>query len=340
MDPHRAEVVYLRAGEHRSEVDIAMSEVSTRRIRGLMVDGRTGTAVAVAQLVLIERSAAPIQHPYRTVEIKNGRFDLRGVRPGSYYLIGASLGGQPHLTGRIVLDVDSENRDGLVLPLMPDMEISGRVLERGSLDEIQKGISGVTVTLRPEAPASAGPEYVPMATRDALSFPPIVATSTNGVLRFRGIHPWQYSVELLHPFEDSYVESIRLGGIDLMTDGLTMGQELLDELEVVLAAPGARVDGQVLDRMERPAVALRVVLIPEDRERRSLYRHTWTDEDGRFQMKNLSPGNYDLFAWEFVENEMWLDRDFLRLYEDKGVAIRLEKGRRALVTLHTIPPWH
>jgi hypothetical protein len=125
-----------------------------------------------------------------------------------------------------------------------------------------------------------------------------------------------------------------------MTDGLTMGQELLDELEVVLAAPGARVDGQVLDRMERPAVALRVVLIPEDRERRSLYRHTWTDEDGRFQMKNLSPGNYDLFAWEFVENEMWLDRDFLRLYEDKGVAIRLEKGRRALVTLHTIPPWH
>jgi hypothetical protein len=339
-DGDAAQVLYLKAGEHKGNIDIVVSKVHTRRVRGSIVDARTGNPIRFAQLGLmnsrsrLENAPSPL---YRTVAITDGRFDLRSVLPGRYDLVVESA--SPRLIGHLVLDVNEDDIEGLFVPLRAGLDLSARVSGEASSGVEKIDISRARVTLKPQLPAVVGPTHIPAARAETLAFPPVTAAPTNGLLVLRGIQPWRYSVEVSHPFDDAYVKSIRLGSVDVLARGLTVEGPFAEQLEVVLASPGGRIEGQVLDAKDMPADILRVVLIPDQRERRDLYRHVWTDNAGRFEMRNLPPGDYQLFAWEFVDNEMWLDRDFLRLYEGKGIPVRLEEGGRRILKVNAIPPW-
>jgi hypothetical protein len=301
----------------------------------LIVNASTGTA-ARASLTLVNRHALPGDAPYRRAETTDGRFDLRSVLPGAYYLTATTNG--ELLTGSLALNVSTEDRDGLILGLTAGHNLSGKVLAEGAL--AATNLAAVAVTLKPVPPALPGPAHDPVVESNTTLVMPVVrSTSRNGMLTFRDVRPWNYSVEVSHPFEEAYVKSIRLGTVDVLAAGLTLEGPPVDTLEVVLSSPGGRIEGVVFDSAQRTADGFRVVLIPERRERRDLYREVWTDNNGRFEILNLPPENYQLFAWEFEEYQMWLDPHFLRLYEGKGVPVRIEKGSRAIVKLQAIPPW-
>ena len=338
-DEHAAEVIYLKAGERKSNVDVVVKKVNTRRVNGSLIDAQSGAAVLSAQLVLIQQGWMPGYPPYRTLSTSNGRFDLRGVLPGTYYLITAKTGGPPRLTGRIAIEVDEKNVEGLVIPLNEDVNLSGRVTLEGSLGTATPNPSRVAVMLTPTPPATPGPAHFPVSWREIFTLPPVYSESVNGLLDFRGIPSWDYAINISHPFEDSYVKTIRLGGLALPSSRMTINGPVGGELEVVLGAPAGRIEGQVLDSARNPAGALNVVLIPEQRERRDLYRQVWTDDQGNFQMKNLPPGDFQVFAWEDVDNEMWFDRDFLVLYEGQGVPVRIAEGSRISLKVQAIPRW-
>jgi hypothetical protein len=54
-------------------------------------------------------------------------------------------------------------------------------------------------------------------------------------------------------------------------------------------------------------------------------------------MRNVTPGDYTLFAWEQMERGSYLDPDFLGQYEDRGQAVHLEEGGHVTVQLDAIP---
>ncbi len=339
-DGDAAQVLYLRAGEERGNVDIVASKVHTLRVRGSIVDARTGETIRFAQLCLMDarrRSENPSGSLYRTVAITDGRFDLRGVLPGTYDLVVES--NSHRLVGHIVLEVKEDNIEGLLVPVRAGVDLSVRVSGEVSPGVQKIDISRARVTLKPQPPAAVGPPHIPAAATEALAFPPVAASRNNGLLVLRGIQPWRYSVEVSHPFDDAYVKSIRLGSVNVIARGLTVEGPFDEELDLVLAAPAGRIEGQVFDSKNMPADMLRVVLIPEQRERRDLYRNVWTDDAGRFEIRNLPPGDYRLFAWEFVDQDAWLDSDFLRLYEAKGIPVRLQEGSRRILNVVAIPPW-
>jgi hypothetical protein len=221
-----------------------------------------------------------------------------------------------------------------------------------------KDVSNVTVTLRPDAPSTTGllpsptfiaPEvrgaflYSESGLRPTLEIPPVRGTLNNGVLEFRGISPWDYAIEVGHPFENAYVKAIRLGKFDVLAEGLHVEGPLQGELEIELAAPAGHIQGHMLDAAQKPISALRVVLLPDAPRRRGhqrLQRSTLTDDAGYFQFGQLPPGDYRVFAWEFTEDGSWLDADFIRLYEDKGVRVHIEEGSRENLEIRPIPPWY
>ena len=84
---------------------------------------------------------------------------------------------------------------------------------------------------------------------------------------------------------------------------------------------------------------MRVVLLPDkdNRRRRDLYRTVLPDREGKFQIRNLPPGDYPVFAWEFVEDDAWPDPNYLALYEGKGVPVHIEESTPRKLTLQTIP---
>src|SRR5262249_49402243 len=110
-------------------------------------------------------------------------------------------------------------------------------------------------------------------------------------------------------------------------------------LEIVIGTNASRVNGIVVDSRQQPLSNRTVVLVPDvrHRHRADLYKVASTDSSGRFQMRGITPGNYQLFAWENVETGAWQDSDFIRAYEDRGKLMQLNEGRDESVQLTVIP---
>jgi protocatechuate 3,4-dioxygenase beta subunit len=353
-DEPEARAVDLRAGGRIDSIDVVVSKVHIRRVQGLVVNPETGLTVP-SQLLWFRSGALRGSPPLLTIEAVSGSFDVRNMLPGSYTIVALSKDGNPPLKGFLALNVAADDLNGLRIPVTPGFQLKGRVAIPASTGNAND-LSKVIVTLRPDAPSTTGllpsptwlaPEiqgavfYSEAGLLPTLEVPPVRSTLNNGALEFRRISPWNYQVEVRQPFEDAYVKSIRLGKVDLLAEGLHVEGPLQGELEIELAAPAGHIEGHVLDGAQKPVNALRVVLMREATRRggQDLQRTTLTDEAGHFQFEQLSPGDYRVFAWEFAEDGSWLDADFIRLYEDKGVPVHIEQGSRETLEIRPIPPW-
>jgi hypothetical protein len=82
-----------------------------------------------------------------------------------------------------------------------------------------------------------------------------------------------------------------------------------------------------------------VVVVPDParRKRYDLFRQATSDSSGRIHLDNVVPGDYKVFAWEVVESNAWTDPDFLRSYENNGVAVKVTEGGRGATDVQVIP---
>jgi hypothetical protein len=80
------------------------------------------------------------------------------------------------------------------------------------------------------------------------------------------------------------------------------------------------------------------VLIPDPNHRQesNLFRDATTDQDGRFTIRGIKPGDYKLFAWDDIEPGIWWDPQFLSHYEAKGEDVKVEANGHLSVNPHVI----
>lgn len=144
--------------------------------------------------------------------------------------------------------------------------------------------------------------------------------------------PDRYRVLMAGLPERYYMKAARLGDVDMLENGADVDSGA-GPLEILLSATGGEVQGVSLDARGQPAPGATVVLAPEieHRLRRDLFRTTVADQYGRFTLQGIAPGDYKLFAWEEVENDAWLDPEFLRPFESAARSITVrENGREAV----------
>ncbi len=118
-----------------------------------------------------------------------------------------------------------------------------------------------------------------------------------------------------------YVKSIRAGTLDVLRNGFTANPGERVELEIVLGSDGGQIQGIVSDPNDKPVLGATVVLIPNDPSLRSREDYTWdavTDQAGHFELKNIAPGDYKLFAWDDIEPGDWFDPQVISGVEAKG----------------------
>jgi hypothetical protein len=83
---------------------------------------------------------------------------------------------------------------------------------------------------------------------------------------------------------------------------------------------------------------IQVVLIPDrQRDRTDLYKRGTSDQNGRFVMHTISPGDYKLFAWEDTDPFAYRDSDFMRKYEDLGTRVQVSEFSKLSVEAKIIP---
>jgi protocatechuate 3,4-dioxygenase beta subunit len=250
-----------------------------------------------------------------------GNFEIRGVPPGSYVAFANLSDCARTYSGRALVDTASSNIEGVTVTVGPGLALRGRVhLSPGaSLDLNHLGVS-----LQP-AENYVGGSGAQVATDGTF----VLENVTDGSYRLNvGGYP-----------EEFYVQSARVGGVDILEPGLTVGHnDLPGSLDIVLSADGGRVDGAVLNNQQPSGDAI-VVLIPDppNRIRNELYSFKKTDLLGRFSLLGLPPGDFKLFAWEQRDGLPYTDPDFIKDYEDRGTRVHIEDKTQQSVQLQVIP---
>lgn len=145
--------------------------------------------------------------------------------------------------------------------------------------------------------------------------------------------PGTYELDLQDLPYDAYVLSAKAGDRDFLAEGLNISRDT--EMEVVLAAPGAVVEGTVRAAAGNSLGNATVALVPDAPYRRSWvrYRSVVTDPGGKFEIHGIAPGTYKLFAWPELEGAAYRNAEFMKEFEERGKPVKLEKGARQTLDL-------
>jgi hypothetical protein len=119
-----------------------------------------------------------------------------------------------------------------------------------------------------------------------------------------------------------YVKSATLGSSNILGDWFSIKQP--STINVVFSEKAGQIKGSVRSADQKVAV----VLIPDDSSRIDLYRMTFPDARGSFELGSITPGSYRLFALDRSIGYRFFDRDYL--------SRMLPRGRKVLVEESTV----
>jgi protocatechuate 3,4-dioxygenase beta subunit len=321
----------VRPGDDIRGIDITAVPVRTQRVRGVLSNGSSGQPPgANAQVRLLPVTAGAGPEYQVQADPGTGIFEAPRVVPGSYIVM-ATIGGPNGVRARGDLEVRDRAVENLSLVAAASPSVPVRVTFEG-----QGPVAGLRVTLRAD-PFVAG---VPS---------PATAVSAEGQGTLAGVLPGSYRLyvpPLLNPrsaavptipeaLRNLYVKSARLGGVDVLNDGLRLGGPVDGALEIIVGSTPGRVSGRVT-----PAAAgVAVVVVPDENRafRTDRYGFAVTDAGGQFQLPAIPPGRYRLFAWADVAADAWTDPDFIRTYETQGKPLTIAEGDAHTIELTVIP---
>ena len=308
-------------------VNMTLTRSRTVRIKGRLLTGSTDRSLARrTSIMLMTRDGQGVMFgsPRGMARVidSNGTFEMRGVTPGSYWIMANLMDGNQRYTAGMPVDVGSSNLEGIELRLEPPVELSGRVVLEENAD--LKG-APLTVTLETRrGPGTMGGGGGPV--KDDMSFK---ITTT----------PEQYDVNVFGLPEGFFLKSVRLGSQDVTQAGLDFTRGVPgDELTIVVNPNGAQIEGTVQNAKSENAAGVMVTLIP-DAEHRSqwrLYKIANTDQNGHFSMKGVPPGEYTIYGWEDIEQGAYQDPDYVKPHESAGQRVSIKQGDHRTLQLKAI----
>ncbi|HTW64021.1 MAG TPA: carboxypeptidase-like regulatory domain-containing protein [Bryobacteraceae bacterium] len=107
------------------------------------------------------------------------------------------------------------------------------------------------------------------------------------------------------------------------------------QIELILSKTAGKISGSVTDADGNPFPLSTVTLLPTDGKSRPM--KTSADDKGSFQFANLRPGEYTLYAWEEVDNDLWQDPEFRKKHDGRSMEVTVDPGETQHVQLSIIP---
>lgn len=325
-DAAKSSPVTINAGEEINSIDILMRQVRVYHIRGHVYNQITRKSGVETVIFLRPRNRGQdwdFGQQQTWVEKKDGSFNIPEVLPGSYVLMAYwSDEGKP-VTARTVVDVGNADVSGVTLTLGTGLNITGQVFWDGQPSIESNELS---VALRP---TDTGRNY--WGGEGA-------RVDSNHSFTLKDVSEAAYNVELWGQSKDCYIKEVRYGTSSVLDEGFTVTRSNPSSLEITVSSRGARLQGAVSDEDGLPAAGVQVVLVPEAARRglHRLYKSVTTDQYGRFDIRGVAPGDYNLFSWEEVESGAWEDPEFLKSFEKKGQSLSVQDGDQKSVNLVAI----
>lgn len=290
--------ILLRSQERLEFIDIQMRSLPSYCVDAALTrDGQPAAAIPfrveeedIARLEIIAGSPTTPAWRQSGISGADGRLRVCGVHDGRFRLTAEVASGlRRDAMGRTTFEVAGDDVVLAALEVARPFRIAGEV-----------------VWDVPPGPSAAAPQF----RLSAASFPSVsivVNPSVPGEFAFDA-YAGQYgliltgpkapSYEMEHPF---YIKDIRLGGVSVMSGGLTVtgaGQKLL----VTLGADAGSIATRVVDASGRPVAAAGVLILSDSAPDRGapvvIVRAGFTNAEGLFAADGLPPGRYDVIAVE------------------------------------------
>jgi hypothetical protein len=260
----------------------------------------------------------------------NGEFELRNVAPGGYELY--AMVQDPTIrriwTAHTSVDIQDRDITGITLGLSAGATLNGEISVAGSsttpvrLDALRVSLQPLDA-LPPQVASAIGTIQVDAAGKFSV---PYVAEA-------------KYRINIAGLPPAAYVSDIRLSGANAFDDGFTFNaREAQSSMKIAINADGETVEGTVKGAASKPAAEATVVLVPVSSRRQNpaLYKTAVTDEAGHFVLRGVAPGQYTVFAWEYVLTGAWQNADFIAKNESRGRPVTVVPQGHAVMELDLI----
>jgi hypothetical protein len=366
LDPDQAKPLEVRPGATVAGTDISMGVGKMRswHIRGTVI-GSNGQPARGADVTAIPRQWSPNVFVLNGTAGADGSFDLAGAVQGSYALFarasapqilpdtaraayaaaGIDIARLARVTtelGYVPVDMGSADVGGIKIITTLGIGLKGSVsIEGRPRVERDPDLEKITVSLRRDPDIFTMPEAtIPLPPPPgSAQVPPAGKVGPDGkfdLLAAQG----DFQVAVSGIPSNSYVKSIRMGNVDIMSGGLQVNGPPDGPIEVVIGTDGGEVTGSVSNERLEPMANVIVALLPDSpllRKRFGLYRSGTTDFAGKFRLQNIPPGTYKVFSWEYADPDAWQDAQFLQVYESFGKTLTVREGSTQETQLKVTP---
>jgi hypothetical protein len=310
LDSRDAVKLQLAAGAEVWGNDIKLRTVTLRQVRGVVLDAKGDPVPRV--FVNAARTDDLLGEDLSTVSGDDGTFELTSLYAGEWSIFAEKESNGIKLKGFAGLVIGDRDVDGVELRLKAPFSIGGTVTINGS-----NRITGkLNLYIRPSV--IAGSQGQSAAVVDS-----------NGSFRIDNVYPGNYKMIALTPGPPYFLASIKMGNRDLI------GQDVefypgAGAIQVAFESKGGSVKGMVAECGDAT-----VVLVPADNALRQaqFFRTTSCAEGGRFELGNVRPGDYLVFALNRWESASDLISGMNQTLLNNAVNVRIVNGESATADL-------
>jgi hypothetical protein len=319
-----AQRVTIGLGQTVSDVNMALMTTRTARISGTAVDSQGRPMMGF--VFAMPRGESMMMMFGAPNQVKpDGTFSVGGLAPGTYVLQTQGGNSPDGESASTEITLGGDDITGVRLVGGKPSIASGRVIvDAGSSGSLQP--SAIRLMVQPvvfDMPMMnmAGPS----AVNDDYTFE----------LKVR---PGKMRVQLAGPTPGWSIRAVRYRGQDITDSGYEFrANESISELEVELTNRETNLSGLVTNDRGAAAKDYAVVVFAQDREKWTAgMRYLKTgrpDQDGRFKVSGLPPGDYYAIALDYVDSSEWMEPDYLERIRAKATQVSLSDGETKSVDL-------
>ena len=301
-----ASSIEVKAGDEQ-RVNFTLVPTRTYRVTGKVLDAN-GQPAKNAFGVLLSRSGSPV--PSGFTQVEDGKLDIHGVSPGSYSLMVGLRDDDEREGAQRDIEVGDQDVTDVNLTLARGTEIHGTV----RFVDFSGKQPNVNIMLMPKQARN----FVGMSSADV---------KPDGSFTLDGVFPQDYFTAVNGIPQTAYLKSVKVGGDETVMTGFNGGKGTT--MQIVISGKAAVVEGTVTDKDGKPYAGATVVLVSDKAvrtRRNSGPQTTSSDQNGHFAFRGLRPANYSVSAWEDIDEEDYLDPDFVQRQSGRFSTVNVSEG--------------
>ena len=338
--------VTVAVGQTAANNNFALMPGAAASVSGAAADS-LGRPIASRNIMLMQELTGPgggiMMQGANATTAADGTFTIRNVPPATYKILAQTTRDTQTRRGTVL---DGSDVTNLSLTTSMGWSIAGTMItDTGVVPGAPPGRFGVAARLvdpdlgagmggappPPPPPGQAGGGAIPESgrVRDDWSF---TVVSVFGAARVRAMVPDGWTVKaVLHDGRDITDTPIEMKSGETLTD-----------VQVVVSSRVTSVSGQLADDKGAPLVDGTVIVFADDAAKWSddsrWVRAVRPDQQGRYQIQGLPPGDYLAVAVDYVEEGLWNDPEYLESIRRHAQRLTLGETEAKTLSLNPITP--